>query len=58
MGNYFNRNNAENEDPDQLIEDNNNEQINNLVAPDLKTIIKVKNPFYLLYCTMKLKINQ
>ena len=55
MGNYFNRNNAENEDPDQLIEDNNNEQINNLIAPDLKTIIKVKNPFYLLKETFHLE---
>ena len=55
MGNYFNRNNDENENPDQLIEENNNEQINNLVAPDLKTIIKVKNPFYLLKETIHLE---
>ena len=55
MGNYFNRNNDDNEDPDQLIEENNNDQINNLVAPDLKTIIKVKNPFYLLKETIHLE---
>ena len=51
-GNSSNRNNVEivNE-PEQLIENNiinNFEQINVGKTPHLKTIIKVKNPFYLL----------
>ena len=51
-GNSPNRNNVEivNE-PEQLIENNiinNFEQININKSPQLKTIIKVKNPFYLL----------
>ena len=56
MGNVFNRNEVQLEDPDQLIEDNNNNQINrNIIPPKLKTIIKVKNPFYLLKETFHLE---
>ena len=54
MGSYFNRNNAQNEEQEEIIEENNNEQINNLIAPNLKAIIKVKNPFFLLKETMHL----
>lgn len=56
MGNVFNRNEVQLEDPGQLIEDNNNDQINrNIISPKLKTIIKVKNPFYLLKETFHLE---
>ena len=58
-GNSPNRNNVEilNE-PEQLIENNiinNFEQININKSPQLKTIIKVKNPFYLLKETFHLE---
>ena len=56
MGNYFNRGNPEViDEPEQLIEDNNNEQNNNILATGIKTIIKVKNPFYLLKETIHLE---
>ena len=56
MGNHINENNVDlNENPDQLIEDNANEQIQNNSMPQLKTIIKIKNPFYLLKETIHLE---
>ena len=56
MGNYFNRGNPEViDEPEQLIEDNNNEQNNNILATGIKTIVKVKNPFYLLKETIHLE---
>ena len=56
MGNFFRRNN------DPLVEvqeeinlENNNQVINYPQIPELKTIIKVKNPFYLLKETIHLE---
>ena len=60
MGNVFRRNNEHNEqireEPEQLIDNNNNNiDFNTLFNPHLKTIIKVKNPFYLLKETFHLE---
>ena len=56
MGNFFNRNNDQLlEVPEQIVEENNNEQVDNIIATGLKTIIKVKNPFYLLKETIHLE---
>ena len=61
-GNISNRNNVEIVDePAQLIDNNifnNFEQINIDKSPQLKTIIKVKNPFYLLKETFHLEKEQ
>ena len=61
-GNISNRNNVEIVDePAQLIDNNifnNFEQININKSPQLKTIIKVKNPFYLLKETFHLEKEQ
>ena len=56
MGNIFHRENAEIiEEPEPNNDDNNDEQRNDILATGLKTIIKIKNPFYLLKETMHLE---
>ena len=56
MGNHSDGNNADLiEDPDQLIEGNDNAGQQNNNSPQIKTIIKIKNPFYLLKETIHLE---